>query len=501
MLSCRSTGFAALVATALIAGPAAAKDFCTAGVPGCSDSGGVQEALNAAAADMATPGAGPDRVLIGSGTWIGNFKLAADVTVEGVGPDTVLTQSDYGSAFGFASVLSVSSWNAVVRNLRIKLPAGNQPRGLTLGAGAKAENVSIDGEGATNAIGVLLTNGARFSGTVDLPSGNNIGADLLTNTTVEDADIAGSPALYAQDSATVRRTRLVGHGGTVVKAVSGALKVQDSLIDAREPGAGNGLTTSAPSGGQLHTVDLRNVTILGHGEDPGAIGIDADASPANDTLTITARDSVIANFGSNALQRIGPGTANLTLDHVNVFPAAAARENGPGTFTATDVANVDPAFGPDGFTPTAASPLLDAGAPGALDPDESPTDLLGNPRIVASGCGDARRDLGAVELPGSCVPPAPPTPQPAVDTVAPAVTKLRLVHRRSVRFTMSEAARVTVRIKRAHHKAIVVKHTVAAGQIKLKLKHALRRGRYAIRVTAVDAAGNRGIRAAKVKAA
>jgi hypothetical protein len=47
-----------------------------------------------------------------------------------------------------------------------------------------------------------------------------------------------------------------------------------------------------------------------------------DASPANDTLTITARDSVIANFGSNALQRIGPGTANLTLDHVgDVLPS------------------------------------------------------------------------------------------------------------------------------------------------------------------------------------
>ena len=146
MLSFRSIAFAAIAAGALAAGPAAAKDFCTFGVPGCNNTyGGIQQALDAASADMATPGAGPDRVLIGSGTWIGNFKLAADVTVEGVGQDTVLTQSVYGQANGYPFVLDVSGQNAVVRNLRIKLPAGNQPRGLALDAGAKAENVSIDG--------------------------------------------------------------------------------------------------------------------------------------------------------------------------------------------------------------------------------------------------------------------------------------------------------------------------------------------------------------------
>ena len=184
MLSFRSTGFAALVATAVIAGPAAAKDFCTAGVPGCSNSGGIQQALDAAAADMATPGAGPDRVLIANGTWIGNFKVAADVTIEGVGPDTVLTQDVYGLANGYPFVLDVSGQNAVVRNLRIKLPAGNQPRGLSLDAGASAENVSIDGEGAYNSTGVWVAGGARFTGKVDLPNGNNIGANMLAGTSL-----------------------------------------------------------------------------------------------------------------------------------------------------------------------------------------------------------------------------------------------------------------------------------------------------------------------------
>ena len=87
----------------------------------------------------------------------------------------------------------------------------------------------------------------------------------------------------------------------------------------------------------------------------------------------------MSNFGSRALSRTGNDTTNLSLDHVDVFPAAPVQESGAGTFTAADVTNADPAFGPDGFTPAAGSPLLDAGTPGALDPDESPTDLARQP--------------------------------------------------------------------------------------------------------------------------
>ena len=60
-----------------------------------------------------------------------------------------------------------------------------------------------------------------------------------------------------------------------------------------------------------------------------------------------------------------------------------------------------------------------------------------------------------------------------------------------IRAQEAEAARVTIRITRAHRKAIVVKRTVAAGAVALKLKHRLAHGRYAIRVLAVDTAGNR----------
>src|SRR5262249_32000093 len=151
-----------------------------------------------------------------------------------------------GQANGYPFVLDVTGKNAVVRNLRIKLPAGNQPRGLSMAAGGKAEDGSIDGEGAGNATGAFLAGGARVSGKIDLPAGNNAAANLLDGATVSDSTIAGSPAVYAHPgagSATVLRSTLVGHGDSAVDSILGALTLQDDLIDVRDPDAYAGLTT------------------------------------------------------------------------------------------------------------------------------------------------------------------------------------------------------------------------------------------------------------------
>jgi hypothetical protein len=205
----------------------------------------------------------------------------------------------------------------------------------------------------------------------------------------------------------------------------------------------------------------------------------------------------VANFGTHALQRISGGVADLSLDHVDVFPASVASEQGAGTLTTTSLLDADPAFAADGFTPTAGSPLIDAGTPGPLEAGESPTDLAGNPRIVAFGCGDAIRDLGAIEAVGHCDPAPAPAPAaggaigPGPDTVAPLVTKLRIGHRRIVRFTLSEAAKVTLRVTRPHRRALVVQRSVGAGSRSIRLRHALPRGRFTIKLLAVDAAGNR----------
>ena len=50
---------------------------------------------------------------------------------------------------------------------------------------------------------------------------------------------------------------------------------------------------------------------------------------------------------------------------------------------------------------------------------------------------------------------------------------------------------MTVRVSRAHRKPLVVRSAANGGRVTLKLKRILRHGRYAIRVIAVDGAGNR----------
>jgi hypothetical protein len=488
----RSTAFAAVLAAALTAGPAAAKDFCTLGVPGCSNTyGGIQPALDAAALND-----GPDRVLIGSGTWIGNFHANGATTIEGSGPLTTLTQSSYGSSVGNPFTLSVSGPGTEVRNLRIKLPAGDSPRGLLLDGGAAAENVKIDGAGAHYAIGVHLAD-ARFSGEVDLPAGN-VGGVMWAGSEILDARLAGAPALRVHadaGGATVHHSALIGRGGVVLGSGSGALTMQDTLIDGRAPASGTAISTFAQSPTALHTIDLRNVTVLGHGDDPSSTGIDARSFGTGETVTVNVRDSVVAGFGSHALSRVGAGVANLSLDHVDVFPASAVQESGSGVLTTSHLTNADPSFAADGFTPAPGSPLIDAGTPGPVDSGESPLDLAGNPRVLAFGCGEAQRDLGAIEAVGGCASPGPEATAtgatPATDSTAPRITKLRIVRRRAIRFTISEAAKVTVRVSRAHRKPLVMRRTAKSGHVALKLKRTLRHGRYAIRVIAVDDAGNR----------
>src|SRR5215218_4664780 len=266
----RSIALAALAAAALTAGPAAAKDFCTLGVAGCdSPSGGVQQALDAAKSNP-----GPDRVLIGGGAWNGHFFVADDVTIEGT-PQAMLTSQPPLDPAGATPGLYLVGPGAVVRNIRIALPAGNGARGLALQNGASAENVKVDGANATYATGATLLDGARFSGEINLPP-TNTGAVAGVGSSVIDARIAAGRALHVQagdGGALVRRSTLVGRDADVVSAESGALTIEDALVDARAPGAADAITTYALSQTPKHTIDLRNVTVLGHGDDPKSGGV------------------------------------------------------------------------------------------------------------------------------------------------------------------------------------------------------------------------------------
>ncbi|TML03862.1 MAG: hypothetical protein E6G41_12965 [Actinobacteria bacterium] len=248
--------------------------------------------------------------------------------------------------------------------------------------------------GSTVATGDVEIRGSGPATTID-------GLVLGAGTTLEDATVAGAPALRVvahTGAATVRRTRLIGRGGSVVSSESGALTIRDALIDARAPETGPALTTAAAEAAALHTVDVESATLLGHGQE----AIEARAVDPADHVTVTLRDTVAAGFGADALARTGAGVANMSLDYVDVFPAAEVVQHAAGTLTTAAVLHVAPGFAADGITPAAGSPLIDAATPGGFGVGE--LDLLGDPRLAALGCGEARRDIGAVETAGSCRP-------------------------------------------------------------------------------------------------
>jgi hypothetical protein len=78
-----------------------------------------------------------------------------------------------------------------------------------------------------------------------------------------------------------------------------------------------------------------------------------------------------------------------------------------------------------------------------------------------------------------------------LDTTAPTLTGVRLVHGR-LRFKLSEAAKVTVRLRRGKRNARTITRRLTAGRHSIRIRRAgLRRGRYRVLVVAADAAGNR----------
>ena len=151
-------------------------------------------------------------------------------------------------------------------------------------------------------------------------------------------------------------------------------------------------------------------------------------------------------------------------------------------------------------------PLVDAGDPAAAQG----LDLAGNP-LVADGNDDgtARRDIGAYELPAPPQQPPPDGGGQGADTQAPvlsrfASTRKAFAKRTRFRYTLSEAARVTIRIQRSsvlrghrrYRTVATIARTAAAGRNSTGFsrkvgRRLLRAGGYRAVALATDAAHNR----------
>ena len=375
------------------------------------------------------------------------------------------------------------------------------------------------------ATGVVLGTDAEFrDGVVDVGGAKGIVGSQSGDHVVADSVIKGRVGVGVEGG-TAKLSRLRIEATTVgVESAVATTEVRNSLILL------SGIPQFDVALEQLAagTLTADGVTLVGGPQaNYGAAAV--NANPGTATLNLT--NSVVHGFAKSLLRYANvPNFANLNVDYSRFAPPAPAdvgAAQGPGTYTdgtgnvTADPAFVEPAFGAPAadYHLRAGSALIDAGEPGpVLDKDLD--------SHIRSSDGDAdgaaRRDMGAYEYrPAPPSPPAPangpapvPAPAPAAtpaakpaprapaarrDTLAPALTRVKLA-RGKLRFVLSERATVTVVVQRKRGR----KGWRRVGVRRIRGRRGLNvvrfkglgtkkpaAGRYRLRLTAVDRAFNR----------
>jgi hypothetical protein len=379
----------------------------------------------------------------------------------------------------------------------------------------RAINVTVSGGAVGNSYGV---SGARFDSPGSLSSvtgvtvrangdGVSVGAGTVR---IARSMVLGRPALTVLGNSSSARAEAVDSvfatpasaaaqpAGDVATTGAGnsTLIARGSTFLARGSGASAGirLLKAASYTGAL-SADLLNTIVRTESTDPDAYDLDADSG-----------GTISADFSSFTTRRNGAGGTTPT-------PGSANNVFGDPVFTNSVAGDV---------TLQPGSPLIDRGDPGLVLPGE--LDAAGNPRSL-DGNGDclARPDIGAFERPDTCPPGTPPNGAPTPPNAAPAITRFTMtnsvfapvaprgaaIRRRqpkrgtTFRYTLSEAARVTIAIERklrrprgryrrigrlVAQKRAGRRATRFSGRLRGR---PLRPGRYRARIVAVDSLGAR----------
>ena len=522
-----AAGVAAACAVAVFPSVAGATDYCVA--PTSCDGGNV--ATLELALDLADQLPNADRIFLGAGTYtaptvdgFAYYQQSSPVEIIGQGiGDTVLTAPAGGSR-----VLELEGGaGSSVHDLTIRLPqdaAVGARAFATVNVARRIEVVGHPTQANPGFVGVRLQSGGTLEdSTVTLNSSGSTAALLdAGGGTVRRATLAAQTALRSVYGGTVERSRLAGRLG--VAHHGHPLKLSRSLVRFEK----TGIQAYASQDSVVHA---DGVTLAGTGV-PGSTGVDAGTgiSPSED-VAVTLANSIIRG-AATALKptAAGTGKATITASYSDYDPSTNIA-TGPnaqiGEVSVTNVGDarfVNPAGSDYRLLPD--SSLVDAGDPSAAQG----LDLEGGP-LVADGNGDgvARRDLGAYEVqpatagsgegggnqpggnqPGDTPPPDTQAPligefraTPSTFAVARGRTALTAGGRRGTRFryTLSEQARVTLRIQRARagrrfRTVARLTRTAASGINRVRFtgrigKRALRPGRYRAVLTGTDAAGNR----------
>jgi plastocyanin len=230
----------------------------------------------------------------------------------------------------------------------------------------------------------------------------------------------------------------------------------------------------------------------------GAFGV--AGATYRDDQTIAADDNVI--FTPDAVQIDVGDTVTWTFDNPNVAHNVAAKSDSPTPWTTgdedhyatnhADVVHTFDAVGTYTFQ-CQVHPGMDGTVVVGDGGDPSPTPSP-SPSPSPSPTPSPSPQPGTTH-------PTTPAPTPGVDTVKPAVKRVKLkALRRAVRvkFRLSEPATVTVRVKRG--KKVIKSKRVQAGagthSLTVRSKK-LKKGRFTIQIFARDASGNRSKLATK----
>jgi hypothetical protein len=478
---CVAVGVTALSFSAALSAPASATDYCVVPNAGC---GGTNVGTLPEALDLADDDTGPDRIFLGAFKYVAPTtagfdysKTGAPVEIVGKGAgQTILTAPS-----GASNVLRLfGSAASSVHDLRIEIPANAAYdfNGLSTDGVAREIDVVEDKTQQYLRYGVHLENGGTLEdssvGLSNAPNSTAIRTDVGGGT-VRGSTVSAYVGVAAAHGATIERSRFLV-AGVALAAGPGVTTVNTSVMHVfGQPGVGL-LAQPLPGSGDV-TINADGMTIVG----PGHFGqraalVSTYWAPAQNA-DINLKNSIIRGSKLEATAG-GTGHARITVAYSDLDPIGNDL-NGPpnASITLSNTSNVGDAGFADpqllDYHLLPSSPLIDAGAPNT----PAGTDLDGKPLVVdGDGDGTARRDMGAFEyqtsLPGAGdPPPPPPAGEPGggapLDTQAPLIggfratpslfalgraatpVSARVARGTRFRYTLSEAARVTVRIKRA----------------------------------------------------
>ena len=536
--------FAAVAAAATFVGAAlpavaGATDYCVYPNDGC---GGTKVLKLQDALDQAASANDSDRIFLGADTYFpepghaGFVYSAKGAPVEIVGRgrgETVLT----GREFALDRVLHlVGGPGSSVHDLTIEIPRNVDLgfKGLVTLNRAQRIEVTEDTVQANRHVGAwIVDDGLLEDSSVSLESAQDtigviFGQASQGTPTLRRSAVRAATGVRIAGPAAIERARVMGANAAVV-AAGKDITIRDSLLTINGS-FGAVLRAETDINGDTN-VTADGVTIFGGNlPDIGGVAVNTNPEPSRSAHVTLANSIVRGGLTSLSVVASGAGKGTISASYSDYDPSGNIAMGVSASISESSVSNFGYAAHLSEVTGheyalEPGSPLIDIGDPAAAQG----LDLNGDPRVADGNAdGVVRRDLGAFELqpeptagePAAGGGPAANTQAP-LDTQAPLISGFRpapsvfaVARARSplaarvargtrLRYTLSENARVVLKIQRAlggrpmrYRTVGTLRRTGVGGLNRTRFtgrigRRALRPGRYRAVITATDGAANR----------